>query len=253
MLFYWFLKFVAIGPVVHLVYRPRAEGTEHVPATGAAILASNHLSAADWIFMPMSVRRRVTFLAKAEYFTGTGLKGFLRRAFFSGAGQVPIDRSSASAAEDAIQTGIRILREGKLLGIYPEGTRSPDGRLYRGKIGVARMALETGAPVVPVAMVYGRRKLPFGLTLTSVEVRFGTPLDFSRYEGLAGDRFVERSITDEIMYEIMELSGQEYVDVYGATVKRSMDATGASAVEVLGKLQAPPAEAGDRAPTALAG
>jgi 1-acyl-sn-glycerol-3-phosphate acyltransferase len=252
-LFYWFLKFVAIGPVVHLVYRPRAEGTEHVPATGAAILASNHLSAADWIFMPMSVRRRVTFLAKAEYFTGTGLKGFLRRAFFSGAGQVPIDRSSASAAEDAIQTGIRILREGKLLGIYPEGTRSPDGRLYRGKIGVARMALETGAPVVPVAMVYGRRKLPFGLTLTSVEVRFGTPLDFSRYEGLAGDRFVERSITDEIMYEIMELSGQEYVDVYGATVKRSMDATGASAVEVLGKLQAPPAEAGDRAPTALAG
>jgi 1-acyl-sn-glycerol-3-phosphate acyltransferase len=252
-LFYWFLKFVAIGPVVRLVYRPRVEGTGHVPATGAAILASNHLSAADWIFMPMSVRRRVTFLAKAEYFTGSGIKGFLRRAFFSGAGQVPIDRSSASAAEDAIQTGIRILREGKLLGIYPEGTRSPDGRLFRGKIGVARMALETGAPVVPVAMVYGRRTLPFGLRLTSVHVRFGAPLDFSRYEGLAGDRFVERSITDEIMYEIMELSGQEYVDVYGATVKKSMDSTGASAVEVLGRLEPPAAEAGDRAPTTLAG
>ena len=253
MLFYWFLKYIAIGPVVSLVFRPRAEGTEHVPSTGAAILASNHLSASDWIFMPMSVRRRVTFLAKAEYFTGTGVKGFLRRAFFSGAGQVPIDRSSASAAEDAIQTGIRILREGKLLGIYPEGTRSPDGRLFRGKIGVARMALETGAPVVPVAMVYGRRRLPLGLRLTSVQVRFGAPLDFSRYEGLAGDRFVERSITDEIMYEIMELSGQEYVDVYGATVKKSMDSTGATAGEVLRTLQTPAAEAGDRAPTTLAG
>jgi 1-acyl-sn-glycerol-3-phosphate acyltransferase len=252
-LFYWFLKFVAIGPVVKLVYRPAADGTSHVPATGAAILASNHLSAADWIFMPLSLKRRVTFLAKAEYFTGRGVKGFLQRAFFSGAGQVPIDRSSASAAENAIQTGIRILREGKLLGIYPEGTRSPDGRLFRGKIGVARMALETGAPVVPVAMVYGRRRLPFGLKVTTVEVRFGAPLDFSRYEGLSGDRFVERSITDEIMYEIMELSGQEYVDVYGATVKKSMDATGASAGDVLKKMQAPVAEAGDRAPTALAG
>jgi 1-acyl-sn-glycerol-3-phosphate acyltransferase len=252
-LFYWFLKFVAIGPVVNLVFRPQAEGTGGVPATGAAILASNHLSAADWIFMPLSLKRRVTFLAKAEYFTGRGVKGFFQRAFFSGAGQVPIDRSSASAAENAIQTGIRILREGKLLGIYPEGTRSPDGRLFRGKIGVARMALETGASVVPVAMVYGRRRLPLGLKLTTVEVRFGAPLDFSRYEGLSGDRFVERSITDEIMYEIMELSGQEYVDVYGATVKKSMDATGASAVDVLKKIQSPADEAGDRAPTALAG
>jgi 1-acyl-sn-glycerol-3-phosphate acyltransferase len=252
-LFYWFLKFVAIGPPVRAVYRPEAEGVENVPATGAAILASNHLSAADWIFMPMSLKRRVTFLAKAEYFTGTGLKGMLQRAFFTGAGQVPIDRSSASAAEDAIQTGKRILTEGKLLGIYPEGTRSPDGRLYRGKIGVARMALDTGAPVVPVAMIYSSRKLPFGKEITRVRVRFGKPLDFSRYEGLSGDRFVERSITDEIMYEIMELSGQEYVDVYGATVKKSMDATGSSAPDVVAKLQPPPQEAADRAPTSLAG
>ncbi|WP_245158984.1 lysophospholipid acyltransferase family protein [Blastococcus sp. TF02A-35] len=253
MLFYWFLKFVAIGPVVRLVFRPKAEGTQHVPATGAAILASNHLSAADWIFMPLQLKRRVTFLAKAEYFTGTGVKGFLQRAFFTGAGQVPIDRSSASAAENAIQTGIRTLREGKLLGIYPEGTRSPDGRLFRGKIGVARMALETGVPVIPVAMVYSSRKLPFGKRITRVCVRFGRPLDFSRYEGLAGDRFVERSVTDEIMYEIMTLSGQEYVDVYGATVKKSMDATGASANEVVATLQPPAAEAADRAPTSLAG
>jgi 1-acyl-sn-glycerol-3-phosphate acyltransferase len=252
-LFYWFLKFVAIGPLVHVVFRPRAEGTEHVPATGSAILASNHLSAADWIHMPLSLKRRVTFLAKAEYFTGTGMKGAMQRAFFTGAGQVPIDRSSASAAENAIQTGLRILREGKLLGIYPEGTRSPDGRLYRGKTGVARMALETGSPVVPVAMIYTSKKLPFGMKIPRVKVRFGPPLDFSRYEGLSGDRFVERSITDEILYEIMELSGQEYVDVYGATVKKSMDATGASAPDVVAKLQPPPDEAGDRAPTALAG
>jgi 1-acyl-sn-glycerol-3-phosphate acyltransferase len=166
---------------------------------------------------------------------------------------VPIDRSSASAAENAIQTGLRILREGKLLGIYPEGTRSPDGRLYRGKTGIARMTLETGAPVIPVAMIYTSKKLPFGKKIPRVEVRFGKPLDFSRYEGLSGDRFVERSITDEIMYEIMTLSGQEYVDVYGAQVKKSMDSTGASAPEVIAQLQPPPEEAADRAPTSLAG
>ncbi|MGY1822320.1 lysophospholipid acyltransferase family protein [Geodermatophilus sp. SYSU D00079] len=254
MLFYWFLKFVAVGPVVKVLFRPRAEGVDNVPRTGAAILASNHLSAADWVFMPLSLRRRVTFLAKAEYFTGTGVKGFLQRAFFSGAGQVPIDRTNASAAENAIRTGLRILREGGLLGIYPEGTRSPDGRLFRGKTGVARMALETGVPVVPVAMVYRPRRLPFvGDKLPRVCVRFGAPLDFSRYEGLAGDRFVERSITDEIMYEIMTLSAQEYVDVYGAKVKKSMDATGASASEVIRGMQPPVDEAAERTPDTLAG
>ncbi|WNV77302.1 lysophospholipid acyltransferase family protein [Geodermatophilus sp. DSM 44513] len=254
MLFYWFLKFVAIGPLVRLVFRPHVEGVHHVPRTGAAILASNHLSAADWIFMPLALRRRVTFLAKAEYFTGTGVKGVLQRAFFTRAGQVPIDRSSASAAEDAIRTGLRLLRTGRLLGIYPEGTRSPDGRLYRGKTGVARMTLETGVPVVPVAMTYRPRRLPVvGWNLPAVRIRIGEPLDFSRYEGLAGDRFVERSVTDEIMYEIMTLSDQEYVDVYGARVKTSMDATGASASEVVSRLQPPADEAADRAPETLAG
>ena len=196
----------------------------------------------------------MTFLAKAEYFTGSGPKGFLQRAFFTGAGQVPIDRTSASAAEDAIQTGLRLLRQGRLLGIYPEGTRSPDGRLFRGKTGVARMTLETGVPVVPLAMVYRPRRLPvLGWNLPAVRIRFGEPLDFSRYEGLAGDRFVERSITDEIMYEIMTLSGQGYVDLYGAKVKKSMEVTGASAVEVVGQLQPPPAESADRLPSSLAG
>jgi 1-acyl-sn-glycerol-3-phosphate acyltransferase len=256
-LFYWFLKYVAVGPLVRLVIRPRVEGVEHVPATGAAVIAGNHLSAADWIFMPLALRRRVTFLAKAEYFTGTGVKGFLQRVFFGGSGQVPIDRTNASAAEDAIRTGLRILSEGKLLGIYPEGTRSPDGRLYRGKTGIARMTLETGVPVVPVAVIYTPRRLPLvgdlGGRLVRVQVRFGRPLDFSRYAGLAGDRFVERSITDEIMYEIMTMSGQEYVDLYGAKVKHSMDTTGASAVEVVRRLQPPPQEAADRLPSSLAG
>jgi 1-acyl-sn-glycerol-3-phosphate acyltransferase len=245
-LFYWFLKFVAVGPVAKLVFRPQPEGVANVPADGAAILASNHLSAADWVFMPLMLRRRVTFLAKQEYFTGKGVKGWAQRVFFAGSGQVPIDRTNASAAEDAIQTGIRILRGGHLLGIYPEGTRSPDGRLYRGKTGIARMALETGAPVVPLAMIYKTTRLPFGKKLVRVCVTFGKPLDFSRYEGMSGDRFVERSITDEIMYEIMTLSGQEYVDVYGATVKKSMDATGDSAEKVLTQLQPPTDESGDR-------
>jgi 1-acyl-sn-glycerol-3-phosphate acyltransferase len=260
-LFYWFLKFVAVGPIVKLVFRPSAEGTDHVPARGAAIIASNHLSASDWIFMPLSLRRRVTFLAKAEYFTGTGLKGLAQRVFFAGSGQVPIDRTNATAAEDAIRTGIRILTEGKVLGIYPEGTRSPDGRLFRGKTGVARMTLETGAPVIPVAMIYQPRRVPLpgalgrvlSRTLVRVQVRFGEPLDFSRYAGLSGDRFVERSITDEIMYEIMELSGQEYVDVYGAKVKKSMDTTGISATEAVRRLQPPSREAADRQPSSLAG
>ncbi|MCZ2819904.1 lysophospholipid acyltransferase family protein [Modestobacter sp. VKM Ac-2977] len=260
-MFYWFLKFVALGPIVRLVFRPRAEGMEHVPSTGAAIIASNHLSAADWIFMPLSLRRRVTFLAKAEYFTGSGPKGAAQRLFFGGSGQVPIDRTNASAAEDAIRTGIRILTQGRLLGIYPEGTRSPDGRLFRGKTGIARMTLETGAPVVPVAMVYEPRAVPLpgelGRRLSKhmvrVVVRFGEPLDFSRYDGLSGDRFVERSITDEIMYEIMELSGQEYVDLYGAKVKKSMDTTGVTATEAVSRLQPPPHEAADRLPSSLAG
>ncbi|MPZ96092.1 MAG: 1-acyl-sn-glycerol-3-phosphate acyltransferase [Propionibacteriales bacterium] len=221
-MFYWFLKFVAIGPLLRLIFRPWAEGADNVPEHGAAILASNHQSYSDWLFMPLTISRRVTFVAKAEYFEGHGIKGWLQRSFFSGAGQVPIDRTGGRASEGAIRTGLKILDTGGLFGIYPEGTRSHDGRLYRGRTGVARMALEAKVPVIPVAVIDTDIVAPPGKIFGKYArpgVRFGEPLDFSRYEGMESDRYVLRSITDEIMYEIMELSGQEYVDTYASRAK----------------------------------
>jgi 1-acyl-sn-glycerol-3-phosphate acyltransferase len=224
--FYWVLKMI-LTPLLRTIWRPWTQGLENVPDVGPCILASNHLSFLDSIFMPLMVPRRVTFLAKSDYFTERGLKGRLKKMFFTGVGQVPIDRSGGRASEAALHTGIQILREGKLLGIYPEGTRSPDGRLYRGKIGVARMALEAGVPVIPVAMIGTFEVQPQGKILPRVKrvgVRFGEPLDFSRYAGLEDDRFVLRSMTDEIMYELMLLSNQEYVDVYAAKAKAELAA-----------------------------
>ena len=221
-LFYWFLKWIALGPFLRVVFRPRVSGAENVPEEGPAILASNHLSYADWLFMPLTLPRRVTFVAKAEYFTSPGIKGWFQKKFFSGSGQVPIDRSGASAAEGALSAAKRVLSQGELFGIYPEGTRSHDGRLYRGKTGVARLALETKVPVIPVAVVGTNVVAPPGKkfgSFTRPVVRFGRPLDFSRYEGMENDRYILRSITDEIMYEIMRLSGQEYVDMYASAAK----------------------------------
>jgi 1-acyl-sn-glycerol-3-phosphate acyltransferase len=211
-----------IGPLLSLLGRPKAEGLKHIPDCGPAILASNHLAVADSFYLPLMVRRRITFLAKAEYFTDTGLKGEFKRWFFNVAGQVPIDRSSADTAQSALDTAKRLLNDGKLMGMYPEGTRSPDGRLYKGKTGLARLALETGVPVIPVAMVGTNVVNPPGSKMWrfgSVTVRIGKPLDFSRFEGLAGNRFIERAVIDEVMYELMQLSGQEYVDLYAADVK----------------------------------
>jgi len=222
---FWLAKFIFLGPFLRFLWRPWIEGRENIPDDRPAILASNHLSFCDSFFMPLLMPRKVTFLAKAEYFTTPGIKGFFSRMFFSGVGQVPIDRSDKDAAQAALDTGVRVLREGHnaLLGIYPEGTRSPDGRLYRGKTGVARLALESGAVVIPVSMVNTDVIQPPGRLLPKLRprpgIRVGKPLDFSRYEGMAGDRFVERSMTDEIMYELMQLSGQEYVDQYAAKVK----------------------------------
>ena len=224
-MFYWFLKWIAIGPFLRLIFRPQAYGVENVPEEGAAILACNHLSYADWLFMPLTLSRRVSFVAKAEYFTTPGLKGWFQKHFFRGSGQIPIDRSGASAAEGALTSAKGILSNGELFGIYPEGTRSHDGKLYRGKTGVARLALETKVPVIPIAVIGTDAIAPPGKkfgSLTRPLVRFGKPLDFSRYEGLESDRFILRSITDEIMYEIMRLSGQEYVDMY-ATKAKALD------------------------------
>ncbi|MGW5076716.1 lysophospholipid acyltransferase family protein [Rhodococcus sp. NPDC004095] len=223
-MFYWLLKYVFVGPFIRFYNRPKVEGVENIPVSGPAILAGNHLSIADWLFTPLSSPRRITYLAKSEYFTTPGFKGALQKAFYSGAGQVPIDRSGADAANAALTTARRLLDEGKLVGLFPEGTRSPDGRLYKGKTGAARIALTTGVPVIPVAVI-GTDEIcppgPFRWRRRRVQVKFGKPLDFSRFEGMAGNRWVERTVTDEIMYELMKMSGQEYVDVYAASLKNA--------------------------------
>jgi 1-acyl-sn-glycerol-3-phosphate acyltransferase len=221
-MWYWLFKYIFMGPLLILLGRPKVEGLDYVPSSGPMILASNHLAVADSFYLPLVVRRRITFLAKAEYFTGTGLKGRFQRWFYTAAGQVPIDRTDADSAQSALTTAERIVKEGKLLGMYPEGTRSPDGRLYKGKTGLARLALETGVPVIPVAMTGTNVVNPPGSTMWRfgrVQVKFGKPMDFSRFEGLAGNRFIERAVIDEVMYELMRLGGQEYVDLYAADVK----------------------------------
>lgn len=222
-MWYWLFKYVLFGPLLSLLGRPKVEGLEHVPSSGPAILASNHLAVMDSFYLPLVVRRRITFLAKSEYFTGTGLKGWFQRWFFTAVGQVPIDRTDADSAQAALTTAQQVLAQGKLLGMYPEGTRSPDGRLYKGKTGLARLALQTGVPVIPVAMIGTNVVNPPGsnmLRFGRVTVRFGKPMDFSRFEGLAGNRFIERAVTDEVIYELMGLSGQEYVDIYAASLKK---------------------------------
>ncbi|MEE2059835.1 lysophospholipid acyltransferase family protein [Rhodococcus artemisiae] len=221
-MWYWLFKYVLLGPLLWLMGRPKLEGGENIPTGGPAILASNHRAVLDSFYLPLLAKRRITFLAKSEYFTGTGLKGGFQRWFFSAVGQVPIDRTGADAAQDALNAGVRVLSQGKLLGIYPEGTRSPDGRLYKGKTGLARLALETGVPVIPVAMIGTDKMNPIGSKMwkpAKITVRVGEPIDFSRFEGMGGNRFVERTVTDEVMYSLMQLAGQEYVDVYAASLK----------------------------------
>lgn len=221
-MFYYVLKYAVLGPLLRLLFRPRIEGLDHIPAEGAAIVAGNHLSFSDHFLMPAMLKRRITFLAKAEYFTGPGIKGKLTAAFFHSIGQIPVDRSGKEAGAAAIREGLGVLAEGELLGIYPEGTRSHDGRLYKGKVGVAVMAIRAGVPVVPCAMVGTFEIQPPGQKVPSIRrvtIRFGEPLDFSRYAGMDGQKAAIRAVTDEIMYAILNLSGQEYVDEYAAKVK----------------------------------
>ncbi|MDQ1583883.1 MAG: 1-acyl-sn-glycerol-3-phosphate acyltransferase [Microbacteriaceae bacterium] len=221
-MFYWIMKHLVAGPLVKGIFRPWVVGLEKIPAHGGVILASNHLSFIDSVVLPLIVDRRVSFLAKSEYFTQKGIKGRLTRAFMLATGQLPIDRSGGKASEDSLNTGLGVLARGDMLGIYPEGTRSPDARLYRGRTGVARMILEGHVPVVPIAMIDTEKVMPIGTRLPKVRrigMIVGDPLDFSRFEGMEGDRFILRSITDEIMYELHALSRQEYVDVYATSVK----------------------------------
>lgn len=225
---YFFLKNFVLGPLLNILFRPWVRGAENVPRKGAAILASNHLSFVDSIFLPLKVSRQVTFLAKSDYFTGRGVKGALVRWFFKATGQLPIDRSGGKASEDSLNTGLGVLERGLLLGIYPEGTRSPDATLYRGRTGIARMVLEAKVPVVPVAMIDTEKVQPIGAKypkIRRVGVIFGEPLDFSRFAGMEGERAVLRAVTDSIVYNIMQLSGQRYQDIYASTVRNRLART----------------------------
>lgn len=222
--FYQALKATG-GPVLRAAYKPWIRGKENIPQEGAAILASNHNAVWDSVFLPMMLDREVVFMGKADYFTGTGVKGWATKEFMRAVGTIPVDRSGGRASEAALRAGLDRLARGELFGIYPEGTRSPDGRLYRGKTGVARLALLSGAPVIPVAMIGTHAAQPIGQKVpsrTNIGMVIGKPLDFSRYRGLSKDRYVLRAITDEIMYNLMLLSGQEYVDLYAADVKAKM-------------------------------
>lgn len=221
-MFYWFMKNLIAGPILRTAFRPWVTGEENIPRSGGVILASNHLSFIDSVFLPLVIERRVTFLAKSDYYTARGIKGWAIKNFLKAAGMLPIDRSGGKASEASLRTGLGVLAQGEVLGIYPEGTRSPDGKLYRGRTGVARMVLEGNVPVIPVAMVDTEKVMPIGKRIPTVRrigVIIGEPLDFSRFEGMEGDRFILRSITDEIMYELSHLGNQEYVDVYASTVK----------------------------------
>jgi len=203
-----------LTPFLMSAFRPKVKGLRNVPAKGPVIIASNHLSFSDSIFMPLVVPRKVTFLAKSEYFTSPGPKGLLKKVTFKALGQVPVDRSGGRRSEAALITGLQVLAEGKCLGIYPEGTRSPDGRLYKGRTGIARLAIESGAPVIPVAMSNTDKIQPTGQVIPNlhrVGMIFGEPMYF---DGDSSDLQFLRTVTDQIVAKIAEMSGQEYVDIY---------------------------------------
>ncbi len=221
---YWVFKLLLVRPALRLATKPWVEGAENIPASGPAILVSNHLSAGDTFLLPAMISRRLTFPAKAELFAGQKMSGRFTRWFLTSVGQLPMDRSGGRASASSMDGVLTVLRNGQLLGIYPEGTRSPDGRLYKGKTGVARLVLSAGVPVVPVGMV-NSQLVPSKLKIPTMHrpgIRFGRPLDFRAYGASGNDRMVLRWVTDEIMNAVMELSGQEYVDAYGASVKSAL-------------------------------
>lgn len=225
---YWLLKHLVAGPIARRLFPTVLEGAENIPDKGAVILASNHLSVIDSFILPLVIKRRVNFLAKSEYFTGKGVKGALTRLFFTSTGMIPMDRSGGKASESSLRTGLEVLERKGCLGIYPEGTRSPDARLYRGRTGIARMVLEaeTNVVVVPVVMVDTEKILPIGAKRpkigTKIGIKIGEPIDFSRYRGMHTNRFILRSVTDEIMSEIAVMSKQDYTDVYASKLRKAI-------------------------------
>ncbi|MBN9643075.1 lysophospholipid acyltransferase family protein [Corynebacterium mendelii] len=230
---YWLFKNVLIGPFLRIWNRPKTAGLDNVPATGGAIAVSNHLSVFDSFYLPLLVTRRITFLAKKEYFTSPGLIGRFQAWFFTVLGQVPVDRNDPDAAQLAIEAATRLVNDGEIVAIYPEGTRSPDGRLYKGKTGAARVAIATGAPLVPVAMFGTRKANPVGswiLRPVTVGMTIGEPIDpvqFLHGEGLPVDPDSyesARALTDECSRRLAAISGQEFVDAYAADVKKSLAA-----------------------------
>jgi 1-acyl-sn-glycerol-3-phosphate acyltransferase len=230
-MFYWLMKYIVIGPLLKAIFRPWIVGRRNVPAEGAAILASNHLSFIDSVFLPLMIDRPMSFLAKSDYFTGKGVKGWATRMFMKATGQIPIDRTGGKASEASLNTGLQVLGRGDLLGIYPEGTRSPDGKLYRGRTGLARMALEAHVPVIPVVMVDTDTVMPIGRRIPRVGrvgMVIGEPLDFSRFAGMEGDRYILRSVTDEIMVALQRLGEQTYEDVYASTIRNRLPSTPAA-------------------------
>ena len=210
---YWALKLVFLGPLLRLFFRPWVKGLENVPARGGAILASNHLSFSDSFFLPLVLPRRITFVGKAEY-----MDSWKTKHLFPAMGMIPIDRSGGNASERALNTAARVLEAGEFFGIYPVGTRARDGRLHRGHTGPARLALRTGAPIVPVGIVGTRDIQPPDVKLPRpfkrAQVRFGRPIGVERFADRSDDRLLLRQIIDEVMFEIRALTGQEYVDEY---------------------------------------
>jgi 1-acyl-sn-glycerol-3-phosphate acyltransferase len=218
------LSRVVMGPVLHAIGRPKVVGMENVPATGAAILASNHLSFIDSMYLPLVIDRPVVFPAKAEYFAAKGPLGRLWASYLRSTNQLMIDRDGARSAQATLEAAVDILRAGELFGFYPEGTRSPDGRLYRGRSGIGYLALNSGAPVIPVAMMGTRKMLPPGAPLprpTRIDIRIGKPKEFGHLVGEPPAK-ARRIVADEVMQAIRELSGQDYVHEYASDVKAKL-------------------------------
>jgi len=226
------LSRIVAGPFLHTIWRPRVTGAEHIPASGGAIIAANHQSVVDSVFLPLMLDRPVTFSAKAEYFTASGPAARLWAAYLKATNQLQMDRDGPRAAQDTLEAALDLLRDGRLFGIYPEGTRSPDGRLYRGRPGVGWLALKSGLPVIPVALFGTRHVLPPGRVVPRpgrIEVKVGKPLAFGPELASGPPAKARRLIADQVMAAIRDLSGQEYVDVFASDRKAELEGAGQAA------------------------